>query len=338
MRPGHPVLVDVGPGATVARLESAGEANAWLSAELPNLIAAAEAGDHGLFPLDLCRILTHPIAKRGDFHTELRLAELAIAAAEASGSDGDRTLALRGRSMAYLHLEAIDLARVDLERALEAARAEKRVDRIRAILTDLGYAAMLAGDHEAAVARLTEALDGYRAADLTVGTAVTLYNLGTVHLSRGDRGSAEQALAESLAIRRTTGDEAGRAMVLALLGHIRLVRGDRGEARSCFDEAIEVCGRLGNRLDGWFATFGRAVVRLLDGQTRAALADVHAAWRLCTPQHAHQTAATLRIMARATRRAGHPGLADGFDERADAAYAALTARVDDNVEAMLALV
>jgi hypothetical protein len=35
--------------------------------------------------------------------------------------------------------------------------------------------------------------------------------------------------------------------------------------------------------------------------------------------------------------AGHPGFAEGFERRADDAYAALTARIDENMEAILAL-
>jgi hypothetical protein len=73
------------------------------------------------------------------------------------------------------------------------------------------------------------------------------------------------------------------------------------------------------------------------GPLQRDVADARAALGLCLQIRAHETAATLRLIAIAVRRGGHDRIAAAYQARAQEAYAALTGFVEPQIESMLAI-
>lgn len=329
-------------------IDSTAAATAWLDRELPNMLAAAEfvlarpdtlpeASTQVMFPLHLAKALGWILGKRADWAAERRLGELAAAA---SATHGDATQVIDGLRLlgqAELHLDDLPAAVVNLERALALASDIADMERVFTVLTDLGRAAMLANDNELALARLLEVLRLCRAEGWTLREGITLLNLGSAQVSLEKWTDALDSFEASLRIRRDRNDVVGIAVVLPALGGAHLALGRLKEALGAFDEGVRRCADVGNTVDGWMAGFGRSITHLALGHVRPALADAHAALGICRQIRAHETAATLRLIAIVVSRAGHHLIAAAYRERAQDAYAALTGFVEPQIESMLAI-
>ena len=119
------------------------------------------------------------------------------------------------------------------------------------------------------------------------------------------------------------------------MGCVCVELGRAEEARRCLDEAVEVCTRVGNEVDRWFAMLARSVLHLTAGEVRPALRDAVAAARICSQVRPYETAVTLRLLAAVTQAAGRDRWPVEFRYRADVAYATLTSRKIPDVEALL---
>jgi non-specific serine/threonine protein kinase len=148
-------------------------------------------------------------------------------------------------------------------------------DGIAALLANLGYGALLRGEHPKAIAYCEESLALYREIGSKLGSANVLGILGRSVLERGDSARASRLLREGLALNREVGNKwyiaeclEGLAGVAAISQPARAVR--------LFAAADALCDRIGMGLP----TFDRTTNERYLDQARALLDEeaVAAAW------------------------------------------------------------
>ena len=226
------------------------QALAWLDAERPNLLAAAEhAAEHG--PRPFAWLVSD--ALRGYFWLRmitvdwLVVARAGLAAAQA---DGD----LRGQSAAELSLgdghrcqsryeQAID----HYLRARERSRDAGWVAAEAAALGNLGNVYWRAGRLTEAAEQHTRSLALDRQVGSLPGQAASLANLGQVSRELGRLREAEGYLLQALVLDEQIGSRGGWAMDLTTLGEVELVLGRLEEAGRRLEEALTLHRELGDR-------------------------------------------------------------------------------------------
>jgi DNA-binding SARP family transcriptional activator len=344
LMPGRPVVSGAPAppdGLPPVELTTPEAANAWLDAELDNMIAAARfarqlTGDWVAFPLYAGRTLHWLLGKRGAWPEELALADLAVEVTTTWDCAGDHIDALRMRGQAAMHVDQLGEAKNQLGTALELAYALADPKRIHAVLTDLGLVALAAQDFGLARQRLEDGLRYAREGGLTRIESIMLLNLSDVYVGLREWDLALGALEQSLAIRRQLGDVAGMAIVLPALGYVFLELGRRPDATVYLDEGSAICRSLRNGVDGWFAEVARSVLHLTAGEIPAALHAAVAAVRFGTDARPYETAASLRLLAIVSHHAGRASVSAECHRRADAAYAAHAGPRRPPVESLLA--
>jgi DNA-binding SARP family transcriptional activator len=346
MRPGRGILggADYTPDQDIPAVpvESAAEAVAWLDAELPSLLAAAEyaatrTGGSALFGLRLCRTIQWWLGKRADWPTELAFARTAELAAGRVGDARHQAIAATLVGRAQLHLGRREAAAARLERALAAFRGLGDQHQVMSLLSDLGQVARLAGDYPRALEHFAEALFICRSSPAGVAEAIVLTNLADVYIDMRNWDEARGCLEESLAIRRERGDTAGETVVLPSLGYLNCQLGRLGEAIDYLDQAVRRCQAIDNQVDLWYALIVRAETHLRLGRYRSALADARQALTVCRDTAwEYETAASLRQVAKALLALRRPGPAAEYQDRAAGAFAAVTGRRDPALENLLA--
>jgi DNA-binding SARP family transcriptional activator len=344
LRPGRGVPDDDPPpgGVPIVPLGAPAEAVAWLDAELPSLLAAAEyaatrTDDAALLGLRLCQTLQWWLGKRADWPTELAAARIAELAADRAGDDRQRAVAGTLVGRAQLHLGRREPAAARLRRALAAFRRLGDRQQITSLLCDLGQVARLSGDYPAALEHFAEALFTSRGSAMDGSEAVVLGNLGSVYIDMRNWDDARGCLEESLAIRRERGDTAGETVVLPSLGYLCCQLGRLTEAMGYLDLAVERCRAIDNQVDLWYALIVRSESHLRLGRYRRALTDARQALTACRDTAwEYETAASLRQVAKALLALRRTGTAGEYQERAATAFAALTGRRDPALENLLA--
>ncbi|OLB67063.1 MAG: hypothetical protein AUI10_01020 [Actinobacteria bacterium 13_2_20CM_2_72_6] len=346
LRPGRGILggADYAPAPDVPAvpIDTAADAVAWLDAEVPSLLAAAEyaatrTDGSALFGLRLCRVIQWWLGKRADWPTELAFAGTAELAATRAGDDRQRAIAATLVGRAQLHLGRREQAAARLERALAAFRGLGEQHQVMSLLSDLGQVARLAGDYPRALEHFAEALFICRSSPAGVSEAIVLTNLADVYIGMRNWDEARGCLEESLAIRREGGDTAGETVVLPALGYLCCQLGRLGEAAGYLDRAVLRCQAIGNQVDLWYALIVRAETHLRLGRYRQALADARQALTVCRDTAwEYETAASLRQVAKALLALRRPGPAGDYQDRAGHAFAAVTGRRDPALENLLA--
>jgi DNA-binding SARP family transcriptional activator len=346
LRPGRGILggADYAPAPDVPAvpIETPAQAVAWLDAEVPSLLAAAEyaatrTDGSALFGLRLCRVIQWWLGKRADWPTELAFAGTAESAATRVGDARQQAIAATLVGRAQLHLGRREQAAERMERALAAFRRLGDQHQVMSLLSDLGQVARLAGDHPRALEHFAEALFICRSSPAGVSEGIVLTNLADVYIDIRNWDEARGCLEESLAIRRERGDTAGETVVLPSLGYLCCQLGRLGEAIGYLDQAVLRCSAIDNQVDLWYALIVRAETHLRLGRYRPALADARQALTVCRDTAwEYETAASLRQVAKALLALRRPGPATEYQDRAAAAFAAVTGRRDPALENLLA--
>ncbi|MEV0638715.1 BTAD domain-containing putative transcriptional regulator [Streptomyces sp. NPDC050619] len=160
---------------------------------------------------------------------------------------------LAGEASALCNLSRIHLAMGHVTSAVELAQQGISVyDELGHALrgANARYAMGLAltgqGQLEAAVDRLTEALDVFHDSRQRLWEGMTLFRLAEAHLA-GHNPAKTAALAEqALAVLRGIGGEWRRGNVLTVLGRALNGLGQTGRAHACWQEALAIFEQLGS--------------------------------------------------------------------------------------------
>ncbi|MFE9307756.1 BTAD domain-containing putative transcriptional regulator [Streptomyces sp. NPDC006706] len=163
----------------------------------------------------------------------------------------DRNLA--GEASALCNLSRIHLAMGRVGSAVELAQQGIVIyDRLGHTLRGangryaLGLALTGQGALDAAVDRLTEALEVFRDSRQRLWEGMTLFRLAEAHLA-GQQSAQAAALAEqALSVLRGIGGEWRRGNVLTVLGRALSRLGQTGRAQACWQEALGIYEQLGS--------------------------------------------------------------------------------------------
>ncbi|GIF96447.1 AfsR/SARP family transcriptional regulator [Catellatospora citrea] len=246
-RPLHPAL-HAPPGEPPLTFATAEQAEAWLDAELPGAIVAAEqadeAGDDGRrYPAQLIRV-GNPYLSRRHGSSVPRLADTALrlrppddhaSEAIASSSLGQH-LARSGR---------FDEAHVVLTRALELWQRVGDLDGIATICNGLGSRANFMGNGAEALHYYQLSLDALRRLGNRDLQQIVLNNMSEVHCSERRFAEGIACVRESLRINHT----GNRALFLQLsaLAPLAVLQSQLGDLRSAlriYHRAMEVAEKL----------------------------------------------------------------------------------------------
>jgi predicted ATPase/DNA-binding SARP family transcriptional activator len=175
----------------------------------------------------------------------LELADVAVAACEAAGDDGQLVYAMQWRANALIVAGRLDEARALVARG--RAIAESLGDDEGMAFADqlLGDVLHQAGDLDAAGELLVRARDRFRTFRAPFDAGYTLVDLARVRLSQGRPVDALQVAREALADFRRREDPRGVAAAFACLGRAYAQLGEHGRARPPLEEALALSRRWG---------------------------------------------------------------------------------------------
>jgi len=308
-------------------------------------LAAQQAGP----ALALAGALAAFWVARGYFGEGRRWVGAALGAAAADGDPRARATALDGAAqLAFAHADF--LAERDLlQESLGIWRRLGQPARVAQCLSDLGVAAHILGELDAARSLLDEALESARlaadqrqiamalnglgrlslqddparaAAYLEDGLAccrqagdlrratVILGNLAVAAGNQGQLGLARARMEEQLASARELGDRKLTGWALTNLGLLAIEVGDLAAARARQEEALRLAQEIGDRRVETYALTHRGLVCQADGDYPAARTYHQRALRLAQALgEPHIIAENLEELARVEAADANPGLA-----------------------------
>lgn len=232
-----------------------------------------------------------------------------------------------------LHLEALELSRVTIDRAAEAS-ALGSIGSVHHLLGDfgrslechhtalalheeiadvpgIGYSLMnigilhaMMGEPERAIEYTLRALHIHEDGDAQA-TAVCLVNLGNAHADMRDDERALDFLEQAVPRLAALGNHGDMASCLGDIGGIHERRGDDPEALACYLRSRDLLERSGARIYLPETLTRLGALRVRNGELEAGLADLHLALRLAEEQGARQHVhATHEALATAYEAAG----------------------------------
>lgn len=223
-------------------------AGAWLSGELPNLVAVAQyAAEHGWpdHAPHLAATLDRHLYDHGHGDAAVTLHQHVLAAARACGDPHGEADALALLGKVHWFQGRPQEAGELLEHALAAARATGHHFAEVTALTTLGWVGNVQGAYERAVEHFAMALEGARRVSNHAIELDALYGLAWTHLEHG--GPAMDAFERCLALARAAGDSTNEWLALHGLGHVHRRQGRFEQAIDRFEQALRVSHAVGNQ-------------------------------------------------------------------------------------------
>ncbi|WP_194899048.1 ATP-binding protein, partial [Catenulispora pinisilvae] len=249
-------------------------AQAWLSTERANLLAAVEQASAARQPervIGLVAGLAPLLESEGNWRDAGLLHEKAVQAAEEAGD------ALAARE-ALFHLGSIRRVLTDLASATEIhtrilAQCRAAGDRLGEAnaIHELGCIKFNQSDFKAAAELFETALGHYRDLDDARGRAYTLLSLGRTRHGTGDFAGATELMRSALAEFEALGDTKNRGVALAILSHTHREIGDYPAAMASAHEALEIFQSLGQRGNAANVAVQLCRIRYALGEYQAAL-------------------------------------------------------------------
>jgi tetratricopeptide (TPR) repeat protein len=238
-----------GPDLAGPDLAGPEAAEAWLDAELDNLLAAAAtAPEHGRpdHTIHQSATLHRHLRARGRYAAAVDLHERVLRLTGPRDTPHERTLSLLG-DVHYLRgrlAEAADCYRRALAVAAEIGdRAGEQNAR-----NGLGAVHYLQGDYERSAESYQRALRLARDLGDRAAEQQALNGLGWVHHVQGRRGLALDFYAQGLAIARATGNRNGAENALNGMAGIYQAEGRHAEAADAYDEVLASAAATGNQI------------------------------------------------------------------------------------------
>ncbi len=228
-----------------------GDAARTLSSSLPSVRGAlrlAATGTIGTVSVLTLVALSKTHAMIGEFDLALTLAAEAQAIAAETQRPYDVAYASVAPGFAHMMQGAHDDAVAVMEEGLQVARRAGILLLLPSIARYLGRAHAAAGSADKAHALLHEALALTRRQRLTGLTAWCSAALGHAHMG-GDAALAEAALQEALAMAAEHGYAPVQAQTLRALGELRLRAGDAVAAEASLRQAAALAEAMGMRPD-----------------------------------------------------------------------------------------
>lgn len=273
----------VSAAAAVPGLPGRKEAQAWMGAERPNLLACVNhAAEHGQSArvVGLVSALAAHLQSDGPWEQAITLYSMAITAAD----DLDDQLA---KANALTELGITRRLTGDYAGAKDALGQALSIYRIHGSrlgeansLTYLGFILYLTGDYSEAADRLEKALLMYGDLRERLGEAQALNYLGAVKDIVGDKQGALDAHEKALRVYHGLGDQLGEAQALNYLGIVRYLTGRYLTAADALERSFAIYDGLGNRLGMANVLNELGIIRYLTGDNNGAASALDQALRI----------------------------------------------------------
>ena len=237
------------PGVTLEE-PAHDHALAWLDAERANLCAAVDhAAAHGFdtHAWQLAWALAAYLDRQGHWGEWVAAQRVAVAAAERLRDPVAQSSAHDSLACALMQVGDQDGSRAHFQRALElSVRSGDRLSQ-GVTLMNLGVMQAMQGNHGAALRRIQEALQAYRAGSSQRGEADAFNAIGWLHAQAGDHDKALNSCQRALRLHEELGNRHGQANAWDSIGYVRRRRGEAEEASACYQRAIDLYRDLGDR-------------------------------------------------------------------------------------------
>lgn len=232
------------------RLGTSGLAQAWISAELGNLDAAAQyAADHRRqgYAVALSAALAQYLRVHGPWSQAASLHLRALRAAQDSGDLDGQASALTCLGSTQWQTGAFQPAEDTLHRALALYRDLGNRQGQAGVLTELAMLHRLTGEYVRADQRLRQALALHRELGNRNGEAGCLAELGLVQRQKGQFTLAIETLTQALIIYRATGNRYGQGATLNYLASVQCSTGAFDQAAEAVTRSLTLHRELGDR-------------------------------------------------------------------------------------------
>ena len=153
---------------------------------------------------------------------------------------GGGTSALRMRGGVLYNLARLDEASAVLEEALALAERTGRIDEICGCLNNLGIVEARSGRYGSAITRYERVMVECERTGHATGRAMACSNLAEALLLAGDHDAALARAEEAISAERLIGDGTTLADALLTAGTVRLLRGEFARAASAIQESAEL--------------------------------------------------------------------------------------------------
>lgn len=237
-----------------ATFDSARDAFAWCTAEMPNITPVAQLALDQRMWWEAWRLPTvlidyHLFAR--PLHVWTSSMQIAMTAAEAAGNDLWQAEVADKLAAAYMRLRDYERADDLSRRAIALTKDRVPVySRLGWPYTNLGISAHVRGDVASAVDLIGQGVDAFVAGGSRIGELAARIEWGTALRDAGDRDQALQQGRLALAGFRADGDSHGLASALAPLARTCRAFGELDDALAFSDEAAE---RFQSVRDAWGA-------------------------------------------------------------------------------------
>ncbi|SCG49534.1 AfsR/SARP family transcriptional regulator [Micromonospora humi] len=260
-------------GVTPEHPTSKAAATAWLTAELPVLLAAVPLAARSGFEGHAWRLawtMAGFLHRQGHWQDWLGTQQIALAAASRIGDRAGQGHAHRSLGLACSRLRRYEEAEDHLGRALDLF-TDVGDDAGRAhTCLNLGQLAERQGRYQQALDHSRRALTLFRAAGNRAGRGYTLNAVGWQEALLGNYHRALESCGEALPILREVDDVQGEADTWDSLGHAHHQLGDDRRAIACYEHALELFTQVHDR-------YAEASTYVKLGGSHRALADLGAA-------------------------------------------------------------
>jgi DNA-binding SARP family transcriptional activator len=248
---------------------------AWLDAELPNLVAAAQqaadgptAGAHVAWQLSSAMWpFLHLRKSWSDWRV---VCEAAIRATERTGEDAAAAAPLNSLGVVLAAQHRYQEAAACYRRSLAIRRRVGDLPGVARVLNNLGDLYLALQRHQEAVDYLEQSLACLGELGDRRSEGIVRNNLGRAWLADRRPGQALAHLTRSLADLRAAGDREAEAEALNSLGQVHTVEQRHQEAIACHRQSLAICRELGDRFQEAKALWGLGTaVEAVDGSPAA---------------------------------------------------------------------
>jgi tetratricopeptide (TPR) repeat protein/transcriptional regulator with XRE-family HTH domain len=299
--------------AAAPELRTSAQAQAWLSAELANLSAAARLAARKGRPritIGLSAALSDFLRACGPWSQALDLHRTALKAAIDAHDLSSQAETYRSIGGVQSRIGDIPQSMQMQGRALAIYRELGDQRGAARVLIELGIAQRVAGD-AGCLAGFTEALDIYRELGDLRGQAAALTELGSMRWQIGPIPEAERNLLEALRIYRELGNRQGETAALLYLGNVQLAGGALAAAMESLHEAETIGTDLGQPVLVANSLLYRGDAQRAGGLLEEAKDSISRAHDVYTRLSHHQGIATaLAYLGETLTLAGEHGSAD----------------------------
>ncbi|HEX5497430.1 MAG TPA: tetratricopeptide repeat protein, partial [Mycobacteriales bacterium] len=256
------------PHTPIPDLDVPATAEAWLDADLDNLLTAAtHAAMHGWpdHTTHQSATLARHLRTRGRYAGAETLHHHALDAAQVVGNRIGELAALTGLGQVYYAQGRHERAAGCYERALKIAQTTGHRTGEQDALTGLGHIHRTQGQYERAAECFGRALKIGRATGHHGGELNALNGIGWDYLAQGQHEQAASHFVQARELAHATGNHGGEVSQLNGLGTVHLVQGQYDRATTCFRQALDIAREIGDRAE-LNALNGLGVVHLIQDQ------------------------------------------------------------------------